>query len=316
VNVLPISPEQSSLVILDLLFKLKIKEVMTTTLITAPRGASLRDIQRLMKENGITGVPIAEGRRLFGIVSMDDIITALENGTVDERADRHMATNLVVLEDDMPLSFGISYFDKFRYGRFPVLNRNNELVGILTSRDVSASLLLELFKEYNKLEAQIQPPAPAAGERGRVRRKFPAKRYDFENAGKASHEIKKELTGRGYDPRLIRRVSVAAYEMELNMVVHSEGGALTCLLDPDRVELIAQDHGPGIADVDWAMQEGCTTANEWIKSLGFGAGMGLPNIRRVADEFDIQSTVGVGTTVRAVIRLPPVAPSPAPPQTP
>jgi len=95
---------------------------------------------------------------------------------------------------------------------------------------------------------------------------------------------------------------VASYELELNQVIHSKGGVMILRVFNDTIEVIAQDEGPGIADVDQAMQEGYSTANEWVRSLGFGAGMGLPNVKRVSDEFSIQSELGKGTTVRAVIR--------------
>ena len=298
----PVKPDQSPLVILDLLFRLKVKDVMTSSVITVARGDSLRSVQKLMREQRINGVPVAEKGRLFGIVSLDDIIRALDGGYIEDTAGRRMTTRLVVLEEDMPLSFGISYFDKFKFGRFPVLSKDNKLAGILSSRDVSASLLVELYNEYHKLEAKL-PHSGATDSDSSALRRFRVERFDFENAGKASHAIKKLLAARNVPAPLIRRVAVAAYEMEMNMVVHSIGGILACRVQPDRVELLADDDGPGIAHVEQAMEEGFTTANEWIKSLGFGAGMGLNNVRRNADEFDIRSTLGSGTAVQAVIRL-------------
>ncbi len=300
---MPVNPEQSPLVILDLLFKLKIKDVMSSPVLTVSRKSSLRKVQHLMRDNRISGVPVAERGRLFGIVSINDIIRALDGGYCDDPVERHMTKQLVVLEEDMPLSFGISYFEKFDFGRFPVLSKENRLVGILSSRDVSASLLMELHNEYHKLEAKL--PVSAVRDVNAVMRRFRVARYDFENAGKATLAVKKILAEQNYPPALIRRVAVAAYEMEINMVVHSLGGFFTFHLDPEKVELLATDEGPGIPNVEQAMQEGFTTANEWIKSLGFGAGMGLSNIRRNANAFDIQSSVGRGTTVRATILLKP-----------
>lgn len=298
---LPVNPDQSPLVVLDLLFKLKIKDVMTAEVITVQRSDRLRKVQHLMRDNRISGVPVAENGRLFGIISIDDIIRALDGGHINDRVDRHMSVNVVVLEEDMPLSFGISYFDKFKFGRFPVLNRENHLVGILSSRDVSTTLLQELSNEYRKIEARL--PHQATTTTGPTARRFQINRYDFENAGKASQTIKKILIERGMPASLIRRVAVAAYEMEINQVVHSVGGTLTFQMDEAKIDLLATDDGPGIGNVEDALTEGFTTANEWIKSLGFGAGMGLTNIRRVADDFAIHSTLGSGTTVHVVIKL-------------
>lgn len=274
---------------------------MTSEVITVKRTDSLRKVQDLMRDNRISGVPVSENGRLFGIVSIDDIIRALDTGHINDPVDRHMSVNVVVLEEDMPLSFGISYFDKFKFGRFPVLSQSNHLVGILSSRDVSTTLLQELLKEYRKIEAQLPHHAPATT--GPASQRFRINRYDFENAGKASQAIKKVLIQRNVAPQQVRRAAVAAYEMEINQVVHSMGGSLSYELDDQKIDLIAIDDGPGIADIDAALEEGYTTANEWIKSLGFGAGMGLTNIRRVADEFNIDSTLGRGTRVHAMVRL-------------
>ncbi|MCX7787695.1 MAG: CBS domain-containing protein [Spirochaetes bacterium] len=303
-STIPINTQESPPFLLDLIYRLKVKDVMTHEVITARRETPLRQIQYIMKEKGITGVPITddEGKRLFGIVSMDDIIRALDGGYIQDPAERWMSRNLIVLEDDMPLQFAISYLDKFRYGRFPVLNKDRELVGIITSRDIIIALLVEVNKEVEKLEQRIVQPPSRPGEEARLL--YHVRKYDFENAGKASAGIKKLLLERNLDPKTLRRISVAAYELEMNLVVHSEGGTLSFRMEKDRVEIEAKDRGPGIPDVEQAMEEGFSTANEWIRSLGFGAGMGLPNAKRVSDEFTIDSRVGEGTTVRAVIYLP------------
>ena len=128
-------------------------------------------------------------------------------------------------------------------------------------------------------------------------------RYDFEHGGRASAELKKELKARGVPPKVVRRAAIASYELEINVVAHSHGGTFAVLIDKDRVRITANDFGPGIPDVDDAMVEGFSTANDYIRSQGFGAGMGLPNVKRVSDEFDIQSGVEMGTMVKAIIYL-------------
>ena len=298
-STIPINADESPPFVLELIYRLKVRDVMTRRLITVERDASLREIQVLMKENGITGVPVAEGKRLLGMVSVDDIIRALDEGHIEEPAHEWMTRNLIVLEEDMPLSFGISYMDKYRYGRFPVLSKGKELVGILTSRDIIVALLLEFNNEVERLEQQVTGHANIE-EHGTLQRQFITRTFDFENAGRASNEVKKLLKERELDRKLIRRVSVACYELEMNQVVHSVGGSLNVTMDQEKIVILARDRGPGIPDVDAAMQEGYSTATEWVRSLGFGAGMGLPNARRVSDEFSIDSTEH-GTSVRAAI---------------
>jgi CBS domain-containing protein/anti-sigma regulatory factor (Ser/Thr protein kinase) len=295
---IPISTVDSPSVVLELIYQLKIKDVMTTAVITAYRTDTLRHIQAVMKENYITGVPITDGQKLLGLISIDDIVTALDGGWINAPAEEKMTRNLIVLEEDMPLSFAISYLNKYRYGRYPVVNKNHDLVGILTSNDVIRTLLVEMNREVLRLEKISHINDSSAGY---SEMEFTTNRYDFELAGRASTEIKKALKKHSIDPALIRRVAIASYELEINQVVHSNGGTISCSIQPDKVIVIASDTGPGIADVNQALKEGFSTANEWIRSLGFGAGMGLANTKRVSDEFTISSEMGKGTTVRSVV---------------
>lgn len=121
---------------------------------------------------------------------------------------------------------------------------------------------------------------------------------NFTSAGEASVDIKKKLRQLGVSSEVIRRVSIAMYEGEINMVIHAHGGDADVYVTLDAVEIVLSDKGPGIADINQAMQEGFSTAPDNIRSLGFGAGMGLPNMKRYTDEMTIDSTVGVGTTIR------------------
>ena len=126
---------------------------------------------------------------------------------------------------------------------------------------------------------------------------------DFTRAGEASSDVKRKLKQLGYNPEAIRKVAIAMYEGEINMVIHAGGGEAIVDIDPRQVHVVLRDHGPGIPDVEKAMQAGWSTASGEARDLGFGAGMGLPNMKRCADTLDIDTTVGVGTTVTAVIRF-------------
>ena len=120
---------------------------------------------------------------------------------------------------------------------------------------------------------------------------------DFTRAGEASASVKQKLKQLGLDPDVIRKVSIAMYEGEINMVIHAGGGEVEVEIFPDRIEILLKDHGPGIPDINKAMQEGYSTAPENIRSLGFGAGMGLPNMKKYSDEMRLNSKVGEGTIV-------------------
>ena len=126
---------------------------------------------------------------------------------------------------------------------------------------------------------------------------------DFSSAGQASVQVKKNLRRLGIPPEVIRKISIAMYEGEINMVIHADGGEAEVLVYEDRIVMILADRGPGIADVEKAMQEGYSTAPDNVRSLGFGAGMGLPNMKRYTDDMRIESVVGEGTTITMTVML-------------
>jgi len=130
-----------------------------------------------------------------------------------------------------------------------------------------------------------------------LRQKYTVCANDFASAGAASAAVKKTLKQLGFSPDFIRRTSIAMYEGEINMVIHGGGGIAEAEIAEDYVKITLTDEGPGIADIDLAMQEGFSTASETIRELGFGAGMGLPNIKKQADDIKLTSDVGVGTTL-------------------
>lgn len=126
---------------------------------------------------------------------------------------------------------------------------------------------------------------------------------DFTRAGEASSSVKNKLKQLGLDSDVIRKVAIAMYEGEINMVIHADGGEITVTVTDSGITMVLADTGPGIPDVEQAMQEGWSTARAEVRSLGFGAGMGLPNMKKYTDTMQIESTVGVGTTVRMTVLL-------------
>ena len=126
---------------------------------------------------------------------------------------------------------------------------------------------------------------------------------NFTSAGEASVQVKRMLRQMGFHPDLIRRISVAMYEGEINMVIHAGGGVAELFVYEDKIVMKLTDHGPGIADVSLAMQEGFSTAPDNIRSLGFGAGMGLPNMKRYTDDMVIDTKLGEGTTITMTVNV-------------
>ena len=136
-----------------------------------------------------------------------------------------------------------------------------------------------------------------------MREEFPVAAMDFVTAGEASAQIKRMLKKLGVDPGIIRRLAIACYEAEINLVIHSDGGKLLLELNPDNVTLVSEDVGPGIPDIDLAMSEGYSTASDDVRMMGFGAGMGLANMARNADHFRIDSKAGEGTRIEMIFDI-------------
>ena len=126
---------------------------------------------------------------------------------------------------------------------------------------------------------------------------------DFTRAGEASSDVKRKLKQMGVSPDAIRKVAIAMYEGEINMVIHAKGGVITVEITPEKIKMILADVGPGIPDVKLAMQAGYSTAPDEIRSVGFGAGMGLPNMKKYSDSMDIDTRIGEGTTITMVVNL-------------
>jgi anti-sigma regulatory factor (Ser/Thr protein kinase) len=126
---------------------------------------------------------------------------------------------------------------------------------------------------------------------------------DFTRAGEASSNVKSKLKKMGVDPEIVRKVAIAMYEGEINMVIHASGGKIEVIVSPEEIDMILKDQGPGIENIELAMQAGYSTAPDNIRSLGFGAGMGLPNMKKYTDEMKIDSVIGVGTTVTMKVKM-------------
>jgi serine/threonine-protein kinase RsbT len=126
---------------------------------------------------------------------------------------------------------------------------------------------------------------------------------DFTHAGEASGNVKKVLKQLGFSPDVIRRTTISMYEGEINMVIHAGGGEAKAIITPEKIDIFLIDNGPGIPDVNLAMQEGYSTAPDKIRALGFGAGMGLPNMKKYTDDLEIETVVGKGTTVHMTVKV-------------
>ncbi|HOQ27495.1 MAG TPA: CBS domain-containing protein [Armatimonadota bacterium] len=294
----------------ELIYTLKVRDAMSRDVVTVTPDNSLREVQAILRERRISGTPVLEDGRLVGIVSLEDIISALDHGHIEERVGDWMTTNVVTIQDNMPLHRAVEYFRRYRFGRIPVLDAGGCLCGILTQADIVVRLMEELnhiAEEAARREIALLQRAGTPITQGQeVTMEFPVNAGDFDNAGIASARIKAALKERGIDIKVARRAAIATYEAETNIIIHSIGGAITARIGAESITIQAVDWGPGIEDVEMALRPGFSTASELVRVMGFGAGMGLPNIQKCADRFHIESKPGSGTRLEVEIDLHPL----------
>lgn len=286
----------------ELMYEIKVGEVMTKQVTTFSPGTTFREIQLCMKDKRYSGVPIVDNGNLVGLVSIDDIITAFDFGYIDQPVGEKMSRNLVTVPQNHSVIVASNIFTKHRFGRLPVIaeNGSSKLVGIVTYSDILTHLLMKVNAIAEEFEAIEKHKESIAGKSA-DKLHFELEHDNFDLAGIASTHIKKHLQSYGLDPKVIRRIAVICYEAEINVIIHSFGGFIETHIQPDRVTINVVDEGPGIPDVSRAMEPGFTTANEKIRALGFGAGLGLPNMKQYADEFSITSSMDTGTEITAVV---------------
>ena len=290
----------------ELVYELKVEQAMTKDVITVKPEDTMDHVKNILREHKISGTPVTEGDELVGIVSIEDVIRSLLDGKTKEEVRDKMSTNVVTMYSDEPLVHVINQFEKHGFGRFPVIDRKSKkLVGIISKVDIIRCLLRRL--EINHHEKEIRRYRSGhlfediVSDRSVFVLRYDIEGSNFEKAGEGSSKLKKALARLGIHPDVARRITIASYEAEMNMVIFSQGGELVATIEPEKVTINAIDKGPGIPDVELAMQPGYSTAPDWVRELGFGAGMGLPNIKNCSDEMKIDSKVGEGTNIQFTV---------------
>jgi CBS domain-containing protein/anti-sigma regulatory factor (Ser/Thr protein kinase) len=293
---------------LEILFELKASDVMKRDVVSITPEETMFDLHDKLKDNKISGLPVLDGEKLVGIISIEDLIKwLLERKNADDcQIKEKMIKDPICIYEDQPLVHVIREFDKYSFGRFPVLDRNSGMfTGIITKGNIIEGALRKF--ESDKKEEEIKRYRAShffqdiIADKEKIYLTYNIEGKDFDNAGKASTTMKKNLKRLGIRPDIIHRVAIASYEGEMNLVIYAHDGKMEYIINEDKIVLVFEDKGPGIKDIDKAMQPGYTTSASWVKELGFGAGMGLSNIKKCSDIMDIKSTVGKGTRIKITI---------------
>ncbi|MCL0079372.1 CBS domain-containing protein [Dehalococcoidia bacterium] len=294
----------------ELIYELKIGEVMTKRLVTVTPDTSMAEFREVLRINRISGTPVVENGRMVGIISLEDLIKALSQGDLGSPVREKMTRNVYTVSARESVIEGVKIFSQKGVGRLPVVDEQGSLVGIITQGDITHGLLKAIEVDYHAEEISRYRAShifeDIVSDRTSLLLRYEVCPGDFNRGGEASSKIKRALTRLGADPQITRRVAIATYEAEMNIIIHTDsGGEIVAEIQPDQVSVRAVDHGPGIADVEQAMQPGFSLAPEWIREMGFGAGVGLNNVQKCADEMNLESTLGAGTRLQFTIYLQP-----------
>ncbi len=289
----------------EMVYEMTVGEVMASTIVTVRPDQTMAEFRSILRENKISGTPVVEDGKMVGMISIEDLINALTDNALHARVRDRMKTKVEYLFDDELLVHCIAKFSKLGYRRYPVLNRSRDLVGIVTKGSIVEGLLKKLEIEYEQSETKEgdAPPRPTMrkffedvfADEITFTFKYNVPGQTLKHAGKAASELKNVLKNLGICPPLLRRIGVATYEAEINLASYTQGGEIRAQVEKWGVTVEAVDSGPGIPDIDKALQPGYSTAPDWVRELGFGAGMGLVNIQNCSDEMELNSTVPDGT---------------------
>ena len=293
----------------ELSYDLKTREVMTTELRTASPDMPISKVLDILRIHRISGVPVLEEGNLVGIISLEDIVRAMEKNDLSATTEQYMTRDVVTVASYDSIVKAIRTFTEKRLGRLPVVDENHRLVGMITKGDITRGILVALQKDYKEEEVRRYRAShlfeDIISERTTLVLRYTIKAGDFTQGGKASSHIKRALIRLGADPQITRRCCIAVYEAEMNLIIHTtNGGILKLEVEPHRITMSTVDDGPGIPDTEKVFQPGYSTATEAVREMGFGAGMGLVNMKRCVDTIDLNSTVGEGTKLVMRIFIP------------
>jgi CBS domain-containing protein/anti-sigma regulatory factor (Ser/Thr protein kinase) len=293
----------------ELVYELKVEAVMTRKLITLAPEAPMSGLRSLLRDNRISGVPVVSGQTLVGLVSVEDFINWLAQGGRDCPVGERMSREVRTLSPGEPLVHAIGKLEQYGYGRLPVVD-GERLVGLVTKGDIIEGLLKEM--QVNSREEEELHRYRAShffedmiADRLTVNFQYQVRGKTIEQGGEVASDLKRSFKRLGLHPEVVRRAAIATYEAEMNVIIYAREGTVDVSVDPETIHIIVRDQGQGIPDIQQALQPGFSTAPDWVRELGFGAGMGLPNIKSCARSLDITSEPGQGTTLRISIPLEP-----------
>jgi CBS domain-containing protein/anti-sigma regulatory factor (Ser/Thr protein kinase) len=297
----------------ELAYELKIEEVMTRDIKVVTPEMTMQEVLNLFREGRISGAPVILEEKLVGIISLEDLIRALQDygrGELHAPVANYMTSQVTTINASDPIVEALKLFTQTHFGRLAVIDHRDKLVGIITKGDITRGLLNAIQRDYQAEELKRYRAShlfeDIISDRTSLILRYQIKPRDFTQGGTASSHIKRALLRLGASPQIARRCGIAVYEAEMNLIIHTNhGGEVRVEIEPHQIVMEAVDDGPGIEDVELALKPGYSTAPPEVREMGFGAGMGLKNIQRCVNEFLLESTPDQGTRLQMKIHLQP-----------
>lgn len=293
----------------ELVYEIRVSDVMTDKVVTVNPQTPMSQLRGILKEQRISGTPVVENGKVAGIISIEDFIKWLAAKEEDCSVSEKMSKDVCTIHADEPLTQAVNVFQRFGYGRLVVVSRQDKkLLGIITKGDIVRGLLKKLEIEHVEEEEVYSHRVShffedILADKVVLLFQYEVAGHNFEKAGEGASRLKATLKRLGLHPQIVRRVAIATYEAEMNLIIYTEGGSIRVRVEPNEIFVVVKDTGPGIPNIEKVMQPGYSTAPEWVRELGFGAGMGLCNIEKCATRMDLMSTVGKGTRLNIRISV-------------
>ena len=290
----------------ELVYELRVGDVMKREVIKVTTSTPMRELRGILRDNRISGTPVVEKGRLVGIISLEDFIRWLYDGGPDCSIADRMTRKVISVFENEPLIQAFNNLERFGFGRLPILARESgELTGVITKGDIIGGLLKKLHIDYRQVEVHSSRSSHIfeyiVADKSALIFEYRVSGGDFSRAGSSASGLKATLQRLGISPGTTRRAAIATYEAEMNLIFFTDGGKIKTKIEPEIIQIEVEDDGPGIPDIDQALKPGFSTAPDWVRELGFGAGMGLYNIQKCSDRMNLSSTVGKGTRLEVEI---------------
>jgi anti-sigma regulatory factor (Ser/Thr protein kinase)/CBS domain-containing protein len=283
------------------IYEIRVEKIMKTDIAKVSPDTMMSELKYAIKENNYACVPVLDGEKLVGQISIAEYVDWLTSDGEDIPIEEIMNTEYKTLHIDEPVITAIRELDLSGLRGLSVVEQSTEkFLGLICRCTMMEGVLAELDisdkkeKSEQKIECLLKNIDSGSAV---MTLNYIVEAKSLEYGGEISSSIRADLYKIGLPGSIVRRAAIAAYEAEMNLLSYAGEGVFTLIINADSLNMRIEDQGPGIPDVDKAMQPGFSTAPDWVRELGFGAGMGLMNIKNCSDNFKIKSTVGVGTVL-------------------